>query len=93
MSEEDHEELSPLHRVMNRIQARLDTNVIHADRHPDHNIRYDAAVRCQAYRLVMSELNEALTIVAKTQVDRIVAKRAKQLLIANEAAIKAMKVV
>ena len=93
MSDEDHEELSPLHRVMVHVQARLDTNMLHADRHPDPDVRHDSGIRCQAYRIVMDELREAVAVVAKTQVDRIVAKRAKHLLIANEAAVKAMKVV
>jgi len=75
VSSEDHEELSPLHRLRKRIQARLDTNLKHADSHRDPNVRSSAAIRVQCYRLVMSELSDTLTEVAKDNVDRILAAR------------------
>jgi hypothetical protein len=75
MSGTDHEELSPLHRLMTRIRGRLEMNERHADRHPDFNMRSDAAIRVECYRLVVSELNDTLAEVAKDQVDRIIAAR------------------
>lgn len=91
MSTEDHEELSPLHRLMDRIKGRMEMNQRHADRHPDPYVRSDAAVRVACYRLVMGELHDTLAEVAKDQVDRIIAGRLKHQAVTTDVAVKAMK--
>lgn len=89
MSSEDHEELSPLHRLEWAIKARLETNELHADRHPDAAARYDSKIRAEVYRLVLAEIFDAIDTVAKMQVDRLVAAK-KSPVVVTEAAVRAM---
>lgn len=85
MAEEDHEELSPLHRLAEMVRLRLESNECVADKHPDHEVRRNGKIRAEVYRLMRAEIEDAIADVAKTQVDRIIARR--------NAAMSAAKVV
>ncbi len=75
MSTEDDVALNPLHRLKAKLQGRMETNEKHRDRHPYAEVRSAAGHRVEAYRLAISEVDEALKEVALAQVDRVVAKR------------------
>lgn len=77
MSDEVHEELSPLHRLMSRVKARREADEERAELTRNPFNRSEAEVRVATYRLVEAEVFTAITEVAKDQVDRIVAARRK----------------
>jgi len=72
---EDHEELSPLHRLMNRVKARREREEETAARTFSPHNRSEAEVRVATYKLVEAEIRTAITEVAHVQVDRAIAKR------------------
>jgi hypothetical protein len=87
---EQHEDLSPLHRLRVTLGLRMATNELHAERHPDPNVRSDALVRVETSRLVLSEVDRAIDQAGKAWVDLVVASRAKQEAITSAGAVKAI---
>jgi len=85
VSTEDHVELSPMHRLKTRIEQRMAMNERHAERHPDPYVRSDAEVRVRAYRMVLSEIDQAIDEAAKDNIDRILAERAVKKALAHKA--------
>lgn len=93
MSDEMHEDVSPLHAVKIRIEQRMEMNERHMESHPNPNVRHDAGIRVEVYRLVQCELRQAIDEAADIHVGRVVAGRIKDQAVATQASVKAMKAV
>lgn len=75
MSVEDHEELSPLHRLMTRVKLRREHEEAKAARTFSPNVRSEAEMMAAAFRIAEGEIRKAITEVAHAQVERALAKR------------------